>query len=90
MNKAFISHLSSVQFKTIFMRSEKPIKLCASPRLSEVSPTLPLKQFQCSSDYLIACVFNYQPGICFFTSLGVGRANIASCPANGNLGQLQW
>ena len=30
-------------------RAEKPI--CAPPRLSEVSPTLPLKQFQCSSDW---------------------------------------
>ena len=30
------------------MRSEKPI--CAPPRLSEVSPTLPLKRFQCSDD----------------------------------------
>ena len=29
-------------------RSEKPI--CAPPRLSEVSPTLPLKRLQCSSD----------------------------------------
>ena len=32
----------------VFMRSEKPI--CAPPRLSEVSPTLPLKRFQCSDD----------------------------------------
>ena len=31
-------------------RSEKPIKLCDPPRPSEVSPTLPLKRFQCSSD----------------------------------------
>ena len=30
------------------MLSEKAI--CAPPRLSAVSPTLPLKQFQCSSD----------------------------------------
>ena len=30
------------------MRWEKPI--CVPPRLSEVSPSLPLKQFQCSSD----------------------------------------
>ena len=33
---------SSVQFKTVSMRSEKPI--CAPPLLSEYSPTLPLKQ----------------------------------------------
>ena len=39
----------SVQFKMVFMRSEKPI--CVPPLLSEVSPTLPLKQFQCSSDW---------------------------------------
>ena len=35
-----------VQFKTVSMRSEKTIR--APPRLSEVSPTSPLKQFQCS------------------------------------------
>ena len=40
---------SSVQFKVLPMRSVKPI--CAPPRLSEVSTTLPLKQFQCSSDW---------------------------------------
>ena len=33
----------------VYMRSEKPI--CTPSRLSEVSPTLPLKQFQCSSDW---------------------------------------
>ena len=36
---------SSVQFNMVVMRSEKPI--CAPPRLSAVSPTLPLKQFLC-------------------------------------------
>ena len=40
--------ISSVQFKMVYMRSEKPI--CAPPSLSEVSPKLPLKRFQCSSD----------------------------------------
>ena len=30
------------------MRSEKPI--CDPPRLSAISPSLPLKRFQCSSD----------------------------------------
>ena len=39
---------NSIQFKMVSMRSEKPI--CAPPRLSEVSPTLPLKRFQCSSE----------------------------------------
>ena len=38
---------STVQFKVVPMRSEKSI--CVPPRLSEVSPTLPLKRFQCSS-----------------------------------------
>ena len=33
----------------VSLRSDKPI--CAPPRLSEVSPTLPLKRFQCSSDW---------------------------------------
>ena len=32
----------------VSMRSEKPI--CAPPRLSEVSPTLPLKRFQHKSE----------------------------------------
>ena len=40
--------LSSVQLKMVSMRSEKSI--CALPRLSQVSPALPLKQFQCSSE----------------------------------------
>ena len=43
-------HFSSTQFKMISMRSEKPIILCAPPVFSEVSPTLPLKRFQCSSE----------------------------------------
>ena len=41
--------VSSVQVKMVSMRSEKPI--CAPPRLSDVSRTLPLKRFQCSSDW---------------------------------------
>ena len=40
--------VASVQFKMVSMRSEKPV--CAPPLLSEVSPTLPLKQFRCLSD----------------------------------------
>ena len=36
---------SSLQFEMGSMRSEKPT--CAPPRLSEVSPPLPLKWFQC-------------------------------------------
>ena len=40
---------SSVQYKMVSMRSENPI--CAPPRLSDVSPTLPSKWFQCSSDW---------------------------------------
>ena len=36
---------SLVQFKMVIMCLEKPI--CTPPRLSEVSPTLPLKRFQC-------------------------------------------
>ena len=35
--------------KIVFKRSEKPI--CAPSRLSEVPPMLPLKQFQCPSDW---------------------------------------
>ena len=42
------SDRSSVQFKIVSMRSGKPI--CAPLRLLGVSPTLPLKQFQCWSD----------------------------------------
>ena len=35
-------------FRMVFILLEKPI--CTPPHLSEVSPTLPLKQFQCWSD----------------------------------------
>ena len=41
------TQFSSVQFKMVYVRSEKPI--CAPPRLKDVSPTSPLKLFQCSS-----------------------------------------
>ena len=40
---------SSVQFKMGSMRSENPAN--TAPRLWEMSLTLPLKQFQCSSDW---------------------------------------
>ena len=40
--------LSSVHFEMVSMRSGKPIY--APPRLSGVSPMLPLNQFQCWSD----------------------------------------
>ena len=43
--KALIQ-FSSIQFKMVSMRPEKPT--CAPFRLSEVSPTLSLKWFQCS------------------------------------------
>ena len=39
----------SVQFKMVSMHSKKPT--CAPPRLSGVSPTLPLKRIPCSSDW---------------------------------------
>ena len=39
---------SSIQFKVVSVHSEKSIG--TPPHLSEVSPTSPLKQFQCSSD----------------------------------------
>ena len=39
----------TVQFKMVSMCSEKPTY--APPHLSEVPPTLPLKWFQCSSDW---------------------------------------
>ena len=42
---------SLVQFKMVIMRLEKPV--CTPPRLSEVSPTLPLKRFQCSNVHLV-------------------------------------
>ena len=44
-----LSVMSSVQFKMVSVCLEKPI--CAPPRLSEISPMLPLKQFQCSPDW---------------------------------------
>ena len=44
----FVSALlmSSVQFKMVSTRSEKPIIIYALSRLSELSQALPLKQFQ--------------------------------------------
>ena len=45
----FVFEFSLIQFKMVYMRSEKPI--CAHFRLSEASPTLPLKHFQGSSDW---------------------------------------
>ena len=39
---------TTVQFKMVFLRLEKSI--CAAHHLSEVSPMLPLKWFQCWSD----------------------------------------
>ena len=38
-----------VQFKMVSKRSEEPI--CAPPRLSELSPTVSLKQFRCLFDW---------------------------------------
>ena len=40
---------SSVQFKMVSMRLEKAV--CVPSGLSEVSPTLPLERFKCSSDW---------------------------------------
>ena len=42
-----VIQFSSVQFKKVFMHSEKPIR--PPPCLSEVFPTLPLKQFSNSA-----------------------------------------
>ena len=47
---ALIRAVSSVQFKMVSVCLEKPI--CAPPHFLEISPTLSLKQFQCSSDWL--------------------------------------
>ena len=62
-------HLSdkfrSDQFKTISMCSVKPT--CTPPRLSEVSPVLPLKQFQCLSDWLWSSLVLWRKIVeCFF------------------------
>ena len=46
------SYDSSVDFKMHSMRSEKPI-IRAPPSLSEVPPTLLLKQLQCFEDVLL-------------------------------------
>ena len=44
----YLNASMSVQFKMVSMCREKPIY--ALPRLPDVSPTLPLKQFQCLID----------------------------------------
>ena len=42
----------NVQFKTVSIRSERPLIMrCCTRSLKNVSTTLPLKQFQCSSDW---------------------------------------
>ena len=46
---ALTEEFSSVQFKMVSKCSGKPI--CAPPHVSEVSPMLPLIQFQCWSDW---------------------------------------
>ena len=43
------SQFNSVQFQEVSMPSEMPI--CAPTHLSEISPALPSKQFQCSSEW---------------------------------------
>ena len=46
-----VQQFSPVQIRMVSVRSEKPI--CAlPPLLSDVSPKLPVKQFQCSCDWL--------------------------------------
>ena len=45
----WLHYIHTVLFKMVVILSEKPI--CTPPCLSEVSPLLPLKQFQCSSDW---------------------------------------
>ena len=46
---------SSAHFKTASMHWETPT--CAPPGLSEVSQTMPLKQFQCSPKMAFTCPF---------------------------------
>ena len=61
------------------MRSEKPI--CAPPRLSEFPPTLPLKQFKCSSDWLWpSFVLSRKIGWCFLCSHLSSRQLMMLCP----------
>ena len=51
---------SSVQFRMVCMLSEK--SMCAPPRFSEVSQTLPLKQFQNSSESAMALSRPFRAG----------------------------
>ncbi len=45
-------HFNLVQFSSReFLCTQKSPYICALPRLSDVSPTLPSKQFQCLSDW---------------------------------------
>ena len=52
---------SSVQFKMVSMHSEKPI--LAPSRLSEVSPTMPWKQFPCLSLVGSSCSNSLSPAL---------------------------
>ena len=51
---------SSVQFRMVCTLAEKP--MCAPPRFSEVSPTLPLKQFQNASESAMALSRPFKAG----------------------------
>ena len=72
----------SVQFKIVPMHLKKPI--CIPPRLSEVFPTLPLKQFQCSSDwwwpYLISTFQGRSSSTSSFLQVIDGVMSLALCP----------
>ena len=50
------AHTSSVQFSSRWYLCAQKSPSCAPPHLSEVSPTLPVKRFQCSSDWRRPCL----------------------------------
>ena len=76
---------NSVQFKMVPKRSGKPI--CTPPHLSEVSPMLLLKQFQCWSDWWLhfasswACGISYDlfsdPQLCLNLIFHIYRSSVA-------------
>ena len=66
-----------VPFRMTSARSEKPI--CSPPRLAEVSPALPSKQFHCSSDRRWPCLVFCREAIYIFRTYG-GRAAPAERP----------
>ena len=71
----------SVQFKMVFITSEKPV--CPPLRLSDVSPKLPFKRFQCSPDWQRPSLVLSRKVVEHFLSLRLSPPGDSSCDVPG-------